>query len=568
MSILLCYRKDSPVLPEGQSTNLSSDLNGATEVANLGDGYLPTAYLAVSLTYHRLSSALGRGLTGYRLTSFLDDYYDRIHVTPATVDLGTIGGTISRPLSIWNAYRSSSATLNGIVPTNAEGVTVTGVELPFTLYPQQEIKPTLVVTTEGPPDIAASILFDFTDVTDPLPIIVKGNRAVLLPQIPDEGVTEAYEWLTDISVSIDGTEQRVGLRSAPRRKQNVQITGTTAKDVREQLRSLQNAKGRLFLPFFQWAAVAKQRSAPGSNVIFTDPARLDVRAGDYVVVVQASGTLLTQIDTVGTTSITTRNPLSASVEQGAIIAPTFACMIENNAMVRRFAVDEAGSVSLQGTVLTHRPDFVRPGSTATLTMLAGMVVLSRQQMTDGDESYAFDTGQEVMDAATGLQSVENSWDFTKVVRPLQFIVHRATAQGPVDMDYWRAFFEYAHGSLRPFLVPTFRTDQLLASTVASQTDNLILAGGTYFDDFYPVPAYRYLAISTDAGVHYCSVTSATKNADGDTAINFSPPLPSGASWTTIQKISYLVKSRISNDRVQLRHDAIDTTITFAVRSIK
>lgn len=43
-------------------------------------------------------------ITGELVGSFQDDLYNRIHITPARLDLGNIVSTQTAPVTIWNAY--------------------------------------------------------------------------------------------------------------------------------------------------------------------------------------------------------------------------------------------------------------------------------------------------------------------------------------------------------------------------------------------------------------------------------------------------------------------------------
>ena len=550
------------------NTFASTDLNSHVEFDNVYAGSVVSHPAPTPKSHNRLASSNRWQISGQIAENFKGDLYHRINISPSIISLGTIGSTVLRDIYLWNAFTDESAQLTAINLNNGQGITVEGLTLPYTIPPLTETSVKMTVLSSGPPDIAAEVTFDFGNVTDPRPVAIFGNRAVLMGQVPESGLEETWEWLTDISVAADGTEQRVGLRATPRRSQRAEIMSTDLGAVNDQLRTLLNARGRLFIPYFQWAALITEDAAIGATVLKFDSIRCDVRAGDYVTLYTKDRTTLLQLDTVSATQATLKNPLTVAVVKGTVIAPTFASVLDNNTSVKRYNVDHVATSSLQTTVLTQRSVFERPGNTASLTMLDGMPVLTEQQMGEGDDSYGFQTGQEVLDAKTGLQTVENDWDFTKIARSLSFVVHRMESSGPAKMDYWRKFLAYARGSLNPFLVPTFRADQTIISTVGDGSDSLIFAGGTYADDYFPVPPFRWLAIFTDAGPHYCKVVGAAKDGDGNTSITFAPPLPTGVSWRTVQKVSYLIKSRISNDRVRFTHDSIDTTVSLNVRAIK
>lgn len=563
------------VIAGNTNPNLSTDLDNNTEAVFQNDLYdvdfqvPPWAYYGA----WRVHTANNWGITGTLMLSFKDDYYNRIHILPTRIDLGTLASTVSRQISVWNAYTNQSATLNDVLIQNGTGISVVGDTLPYVFTPLQERIWEVRITPNGPPEINASILFDFANVADPLPVIIVGNRAVVLPAVPNVPVTERWRWLTDVHVSYDGTEQRVGLRDVPRRNLSTQLTFESDAEVREQYKTLFSAGGRLFVPYFQYATTIKQNSAAGATVLVFDTAYVDLRDDDYVLLLMENGAVLIQLDAIGASSATTKAPLSIDVPAGTRVIAVYPSILPNNLNLSRLAVNNYATMNLSSEAIYPR-DIVRPGGAAGFNTLDGMFILERRPLADDDIDHVFDTGQVMLDAKTGLFDVDISWDFAKVESDLSFLIRRLGRyacqhrSGIDEMDYWRVFCDEMKGSLNNFLLSTYRPDQLLAAEVGVGASGLLLLGPTYVDNFWPALPYHYLALYTDAGIHYAKVTGASKNTEGNCSITFEPSLPSTPGWNVINQVSYLLKQRIADDEVEWSHYQLDSTIRFRTRTVK
>lgn len=516
-----------------------------------------------------------RALNGYISHTYWADYYNRIHVIPTRFDLGTVANSISRTVTVWNAYPYQAVTLNDILIANGGGISVVGDDPPLVFTPLQERTWEIRITPNGPPEINAQIQFDFDGIQDPLPVVIIGNRAVVLPAIPEVPVRERWKWLTDVHVSVDGSEQRVGLLSVPRRTQMTRLIFDDEEQLREQYKTLLAAVGRLFIPYFQYTSLITADAAAGTSVLAFDTSMVDLRDDDYVLLMTNNSSRLVQLDSIGTTTVTTRAPLSNDVAKDTKVIAIFASILPNELTLQRPHVNNFGEMAMTSMATYPRATHTRPGSTATLSTLDGIAILERRPLAEDGVDYSFDTGQEILDAKTGLFDVTTDWEFTRVESGLEFKSRRVGGYkrcnwltGAQEMDYWRKFADEMKGSLNIFLLSTYRPDQTLFTSPGVAASSFIFNGSSYVDAFWPAIPYHYLAIATSAGTHYTKVTGASKNAEGNSAVSIDPPMPSGAGWTDVKMISYLLKQRIVDDTIDLEHYALDTIFKFRVRTIK
>lgn len=564
-----------PIQYLGLSGQISEELNELVDPTPFLDWY-DFVQLMVSGQYdeYRLSASNHWAVSGTAVKSFKDDYYERIHVLPTRVELGTVANTQTRQISLWNAYTTQSASLAAINILNGGGITINGDDPPLVMPPLRELLYELRVTPNGPPQINAQLQFDFSDVDYPLPVVIVGNRAVVMPTMPEVPVRETWSWLTDTHISVDGTEQRIGLRRVPRRQQTTKLVFSDEATLREQYRILLGASGRLFVPYWQYASTLSSPIVAGATSISFDTGACDVRDDEYVLIISGQLSLLVQLDAVGSTSATLKAPINIDVPKGAVVVAIYPSLLPNGVSLGRAAYDGYGTMNLRSDATYPKLTFQRPGSTATLTMLEGEVVLTQRPLVEDSVDHVFDTGQESDDAKTGLVQLSLNWDFTKVDQGVVFKVRRVGRQdcgggtGVEAFDYWRLFFDTMKGSLGTFLMPTYRPDQVLFSPMGVGTSSAVFYGPTYAEDFYPIPAYRYLAFETAAGTHYAKVTGASKDVDGNTSVSFTPSVPTGEGWTDVSKVSYMTKLRLAEDKVELEHFQLDTFINFSVRTAK
>lgn len=569
------------VVPEviygNENPYLSSELNDFEEVVTVFAFYDTIQPVNGFYSVERMPASNTWAIRADTNEAFKADFYERIHVLPTRIELGTVANTQTRQISLWNAYTTQSASLDAINILNGGGITINGDDPPLVMPPLRELLYELRVTPNGPPQINAQLQFDFSDVDDPLPVVIVGNRAVVMPVMPEVPVRETWSWLTDVHISVDGSEQRVGLRKVPRRTVTTKLVFSSEQELREQYKILLGASGRLFIPYWQYASTLLADANTGDTALAVETGPLDLRDGDYVLVINPgiiTSPVLVQVQTVGSTTLSLLAPLGADLKRGAQVVAIYASMLPNGVALNRAAWNEAGSMNLRSDATYPKPSFQRPGNTATLRMLDGLPVLTFRPLVDDDVSHTFDTGQETDDAKTGLVQLTLNWDFTKVEQDVMFKARRVGASdcgggtGVQEMDYWRKFFDTLLGSLGVFLAPSFRPDQELYSNVGVGADSAILAGPTYVDNFYSAEPYQYLALTTEAGVHYVKVTAAVKDADGNSGITFTPALPSTAGWNNVTEVSYLVKQRIVDDKVELLHFARDTFFNFRTRTAK
>jgi hypothetical protein len=509
-------------------------------------------------------SEIGAALTLYRMRTFFQDYYYRIHIKPVQIDLGVVAAAQSRVISVWNAYPDQEATL-GAITSDQPGVEYTGAEPPYVFQELQQVTWDLVVTTAGPPEIDAHVLWDFTDVPDPAPVVVTGTRAIQFKYPPEVPVNEDWGWLTNVITAVDGTEQRAGLRGVPRMDMDLKVVLTDDSEIRDVQQMLFSAQNRLWLPWTQYATPVTVQANASTDILVLDTVLADVRVDEYLMLaLGGTSTLLVQVAELVAGGVRLAAPLAVTVPAGTVAAPGAPSFVADTTTLRRYAVHDAAEISLRAQSSQTRTQWARPGNTIVLATFDGHTLLDKRPLANSlvPEAYVANTMR--YDGEVGAVDIVTLWDYTKIAQQFEFLVQRV--QDPEQMDYWKVFGDTMRGSLKNFLMPTWRPDLELLAPMGLAANSATFKGPQYADFFYKATTHRRLVFTTAGGVHYAKVTSAVKTAEGDSLVVFSPALPNDVAYTQTEMVSLLLSQRIDNDVIRLQHMPRETTLSFNTRT--
>jgi hypothetical protein len=224
------------------------------------------------------------GWTGAADRTFRDDWYHRIHVLPAAIDFGNIVSPVSHPIEVWNAF-FSPISLAAMEVAGADGVSLTGQPPPPLVYGGLASRVyTVAASTQGSPVLSARYVFRFSNGASSK-LTVSGRRVVVFGLAPNwaGGITERLAWLTDVLESYDGSEQRIRLRSIPRRSFEFQLD-LAGHDVRVLETLLHAWAARVFaVPVWTDRTVLTAPLSAGATAVrVSDAANADYHAGGLV----------------------------------------------------------------------------------------------------------------------------------------------------------------------------------------------------------------------------------------------------------------------------------------------
>ena len=484
--------------------------------------------------------------TGALLHSYVDDFYNRIHVDPQHVDMGNVVSIQTFPVAVWNAHfvPRSLVGFSGL----EEGLQLSGqAEPPVSFAGNQERSWQMAVTPQGNPVLDARVGWVFDNAEQPV-VRITANRIVAWTFKPDweSGILERLSWLTDIHQSESLAEQRRAMRLAPRREWEANML------VEGRERQL------LDLALFGWGAriwvvpvwpdiqLMTTELSAGVDFIPCATAHLDFRAGGLALLSgdSAFDYEVVEIDQVLSGGLQLKRDTQQGWLRGSRIYPCrTAQLIEQPDLTRltdrlmsvdvHFLASESCEWPAQLPAATYRshPVYeVRPDESEDLTQ--GFVRL----MSDLDNRMA----QPLMQDVAGIA--------------LPVTGHRRLLAGRAERAGWRSFLYAMRGRQQAVWVPSHADDLRLVSVVL-QTQSYIDVENCGYSRFGLAQAGRKdIRIELRSGtVFYRRISSAQELSAAVERLVINAPLGQEVAPAAVVRISWMALMRLDADVIELEH---------------
>lgn len=472
----------------------------------------------------------------WRGISFLDDYYNRIHIRPSNVNVGNLVSEQQFAIEVWNGFFNNRY-LQNIQVQNGGGISLVGAVPPATWAALETKTYQLTVTTDGPPDINAIFRFDWDGTADDANLTVLGSRIVALPYIFEAPAKEVLEWKTDVLTTNDGSEQRVRLRKKPRQSFNV----TYPIPYREMARAENLVYGWLTR---RWAVAIWSEAQQvgtllaGTTVINIDTTASDYRDGALIMIWESNRKSATaDVGIVSAGTLTLNRPLAETFNNPWIVPVRLGRIVGN---VSRATSGYNGSLEM-----TYEfSDNIDLDPPAAPTQFLGYDVYFDEALKNGEAlTDSLQARVDVVDYGTAAgASFYSPWTYTRIGRPYKFLL-----QGLQDIWNFRKFLHRRAGRLRPFWVPTFENNMRIA-----QTGELTQSIEVYADDYREfAPERTHIGILLDDGTWLLRTINAATASGTDTAV-IGLDAPININADRIRQISFLGLKRLDADRVELQ----------------
>tara|TARA_R110000851_G_scaffold16046_2_gene52528 strand:+ start:19959 stop:21683 length:1725 start_codon:yes stop_codon:yes gene_type:complete len=494
------------------------------------------------------------------------DFWLRLWVIPPVMQLTNPQLNSDIPFVIWNTWTSPQALTSLVV----DGSSVLSFDLnPTDVINDSEIIERNLQIGAGEPTIEAEITFNYPEVQGTLILLAAISSTFnLIPEIP---VTERWNFLTDVITAYDGSEQRASLRRYPRIDQEFKVENITEAQRREQYNLLtKNITIQALIPMYQYSTPVTGPTAVGENKIFFDPSRSNVRAGQFMAIVntatgQSSLSVVASLEVDGAIlTLTAGDPISGTTW---IVMPALTCYIKDGSGITMNNV--TGTLSIRAKSL-EEPELLRPGATRTIDMLGSIPLLNRRPLISANENFRFE--REIIDNKTGQRDMNSSHLHPRISGDRTFIIQRVA--DPDEMDYYRSLFETVQGSHGTFLLSTNLSDLTLSEpqVVSDGASQFIVNESDYENLFYVHNTWKHIEVfygdaqKVTARKSQHEVTSVTSNPDGTATLGFTPPMPSGPEYEgLISRISFLMRCR-ATDTIAWRHYANYSEVSFGILS--
>jgi hypothetical protein len=493
-----------------------------------------------------------------------EDWFERIHIFPKSIDLGNVVSNLSVSLDLYSSYRRDAVQLIDIDnQISGQGVSIGGApSLPKNHAASTSIDLTLDIDQVGPPSIDGDVIFDY-DVRD-ITLPVTGTRVILFPYVPQREMRETLSWKTDVIESADGTEMRISLRKNPRQSVTYNYVMRNQRDLNKARSLFTEWQPRVFgVPLWWWARKVTSDVTTGDSAVQVATIdNADFRVGGLCMVAKTNPNDITEIladvleiDHLGspenTLTFTSSVTQDFNVVDGAIAVPVLACVVPS-----RIDLDRRGTDFYE-----FRIPFLSTDNTEDLTDLTGFttyrskIVMDDPNFLSGRGSYRETLEHKNTRIDEGIGKFEA---FSTKLIGVGTLPKRWINNDNATEWQRRGLLYGLRGKQVSFWLPSFQKDMTLIATAASGASTIDIENIGYTNFVNAREPYADIEIVMNDGTIYRHrITGATEVSPGE-RLTIDPVTSAEIDPANVDRISYLLLQRLNTDDVQIAHRWIDT----------
>lgn len=485
------------------------------------------------------ASYVANNFTAYTGSGFNEIFYNRILIEPINLKLDNIIKDETKTIKVWNAY-FNSRTLQTIVETGTAGLSLVGDKPPpdVIFSTLQERTYTLSINALGAPEVNASYQFNFLEGAESSTVTVTGSRVVMLPFQARNNAVERLEWLTNIIVYRDGTEQRIRNKAHPRQSFTLSFNLQT-----KHLTSADNLlygwrKRAWALPTWSEGRIVANVTQ-GATVINVDTTNADFVAGELAMVWQDFENFdVFSIKTLTDSNIELDRGINATYAD-AMVAPVKIARLSANP--NRLTTGYLGDLSTKYTILSNS-NFPKDTPPAEEIYLGVDVYLTGPLLNPDFVEDSYHSEVNVVDYKTGSRAFFSPWTNTKIYREFRIVLD--SLEEVWNFKKWLAKRE---GKLVPFYMPTFENNLNLVLKTGAITSPLVIKSEQHISQGN---TRIHIAVKLKDGTWlFRTVTGFSEDGNGDTLAAIDVSLNVDAS--EIEFISFMGLKRLSSDLIQI-----------------
>jgi hypothetical protein len=477
-------------------------------------------------------------------------FYNRILVEPVYIDLGSIVNEQQRDILVFNGYLTGQ-TLSSVDENSFDsGMSLAGGSAPPMYYfPLQETTYTLTANLSGPPQIAASIDFNWAALGLEITVGIVGSRIVLLPVTFRSRVVETLVWKTDIMVAYAGDEQRVRLRRSPR--QQLKVRAYLDRADRNNVENLLIGWRKRI-----WAVPMWIEARPADSPVTQGDLTIDVdtRWGDFRVdglaVIWESPTKFDVFQIAGLTDDEITLYRGAGDDYASpVIMPVRSARMTRDPVRTTSGYDGVLSADLEVTDNTYfDPD---PSDIQFLGEDFYDMTPLYEEGGDGlDDEYEHRI--ETLDYGVGVVQQYAPWDHIKIIRSFELVL-----EGLEQVWEHRMWLHRRAGRLRPFYMTTYENNFTILSE-GNIDDSFEAAQNNYVNQG---SERNHLAfrLKADGSYVFRTVTGVENLPGGSMSITMDSALNVDAA--DIDEVSFVGLKRLDSDRLSFTWMANNVALT-------
>ena len=492
----------------------------------------------------------------------LDHWWEKIIVVPRSIELGS-SVIPDSTVTVFSSWRTGTRSMTAVVNA-VSGMTLTGLPaLPATLPGLRGFTfgVTFSMSSSAAASLDSGVTFTFDAGSGFLP--VRGPGFTVFPFEPDSPLMEHLAWLTDVIPHVDGSEQRISVRSIPR--QSFEMTFRLCDDaVRRRCEAIlmDASASPLGVPVWVDAATLTQAAPSGSvDIVVDDPTNADFRVGGSAIVWTAEDAWdVRDVASIGPNYVRLSSGTTLGHAAGARIMPVRRCVVDNGINGRRWRV---GAVDRSVTVRVIDND-VDLSSLSGWPTYDGSVLLDGPHLIDGQVQEGFVGTGVMIDQDTGAFDMvsRSGWRAKTTVKT--FITQ---ARGTL----WaiRRLLHALRGPQVSFWLPDFAPGLKLASAYSSGAASIVVENCGYTRHARARSPMSDVRIVLSSGATWSRrIVSSTETGATETLV-LSSSIPASFAPSDVVRIEWLQRVRIAADEVAIKHDDANgyATIGFPVKSV-
>lgn len=475
-----------------------------------------------------------------------DDWFERLILRPGQINAGVVLSNATFEVEIFNSYRRAPKILTDFDNYVDDSVEIVNLPaLPHTFQPLDSYVFDLRILAEGPPRIRGFLQFSFSLVD--LPLLLAGQRGILIPNPPESPFKERLQFVTDVIELADGREKRVSLRAVPRQIFDLDMRLT---DVPRQLlnNTLFGSQSSLVqVPVWYEATVLTAPAAEGDDTLLVEETDFrDFRADSLLVVYEDEQNYeVLEIESFTSTTITLKSTLFRSFTAGAQVMPV------RKGYLAASARGSKEAINLQSTRIEFRvtDNSIDHSDTGGFSSFEGKVLLDDPNVINGTQQEALQRNLIELDNQTGILVVDSDWEVSRRTSSKIFL---ATSH----QRLWeiRQLLHALRGRQVSFFIPTFFADLTPTAAVTSGAVVIQVANAGYTKFVrgrQPADVLRLLLKDGTSVVR--RIVDSMDLGTTDEQITVSAPWGVDAAVEEIARVEIVEKARLDSDEISLVH---------------
>lgn len=402
----------------------------------------------------------------------------------------------------------------------------------------------VTATLDGPSfvDTLLTLHFSLGGTRD---LAVSYGRVLVLATLHEwrSGFLERLEWLTDVSIARDGSEQRVALRAQPRRSFEFDVLEYGNRGALDLL--LNAWQSRVYaVPVWTDKSRLSAPLSAGATSIATSTTDLDYHTGGLVVVGNTAGaTEALEILSLTESSLTLKRPVIGNWPAGSWIAPARLARLPASQAVTR-----PTAAMSQAKLRFDLEDLVLPVTAASSPVqYRGYDTLLRYPNRVEDVTVEYQRLTDVLDYQTGTPIVTDAPNRPFIVRQYEFLLVDRS-----DITTIRRWLLARGGRQVPVWVPTWERGLEVAAAFTSDATEILVESRGFSTYYAAMPGRQDIAFLHNDGSWMLRQISAFEYVDGVVErMRLNASLGRAGMAEDFKIVCFLELARLDSDAIEI-----------------